>query len=831
MNMHASKGSSIEMSIELQRSCSTGAIEASVKEACSLIAPVWPLKDFVAVNPYLGLSKFTVEEANSLLHRAGAGSLFMPHTFYEDALAEGRIAEADLKTALSGSGTSSLMKKAPAKTPQSSRELLDPADLNGTTETAIDVATALDGRDWRQLMITETSRFASAYWDEGQAPISMPLSGMPIYKAWRMMASRDRAPEIAGLKGFRYHVLSMPEDAESAIVDCIRALDLSPEDCTAYLHRLLMIVSGWSSYARYKDWQSGLQGNDGDAMTGFLAVLLAWNAFFIKSIGKRKAADSASAIEEARRENPLVWQDAYELGYQKELFQTLFAGDGKVIGSQRPRANIFFCIDVRSEIFRRSLEALSRDIETNGFAGFFGIPLEYRRIGWTAADAQCPVLLAPGFTATEEGPGDKEHSRGSACHRHQNSGAKARLWKQFKLSTVSMFPFVETLGLTYAAKLVTDTAGWTRPVPDPTGVGLERDRERFKLTLNVRQSDGTEGPLTVERQTDLAESVLRGMSLTRSFAPLVVLTGHGSTSVNNPHAAGLDCGACGGHAGDINARVAATLLNDKAVRDALMDRGVEIPDETHFLAALHNTATDEVTLLDEERAPAGLAAEIAWLKDMLAQAGERTRLERAPRLGLSTSSPISRAIRQRSRDWSQTRPEWGLAGCAAFIAAPRHISRGLDLRGRTFLHSYDWQADRDFAVLELIMTAPVIVASWISLQYYGSVVNNKVHGSGNKVLHNVVGAFGVFEGNGGDLRTGLPLQSISDGEQIRHEPMRLNVLLQAPQEEISRIIRKHEMLRQLVENGWLHVFAIHVSGHSASRYLGAGTWSPFTATL
>lgn len=818
MNMHAPKESSSEISVEPQ--CfSPHAIMASVKEASSLIAPVWPLKDFVAVNPYLGLSKFAVEEADAMLRRAGAGSLFMPQRFYDEALAEGRIAESDLKAALSASIT------------LSSTRTNIPAGAKSTTETAIDVATALDGKDWRRLVVEQISHFASAYWDEGQAPIGMPWRGKPLYQAWRLMASRDKAPEIAGLNGFRRHVLAMPEAAEDAIVLCARALDLNSEDCSAYLHRLLMTVPGWSSYARYKDWQCGLQGKDGEAMTGFLAILLAWDAFFLQRGGKRQAVGLALVREEAFRENPLACQEAYELGYQRELFQTLFAADGKAVAGQAARANIFFCIDVRSEVFRRSLEVLSPDIETNGFAGFFGIPLEYRRAGWMAADAQCPVLLAPGFTVTEEYPDDGEHRHDSACARHQNAGVKARLWKQFKLSTVSMFPFVETLGLTYAAKLVTDMMGWTRPVPDATAIGLEDGRARFKPVLHARQPDGTAEALTVEQRTKLAESVLRGMSLTSSFAPLVVLTGHGSASVNNPHAAGLDCGACGGHAGDINARVAATLLNDGAVRTALAARGIEIPGGTYFLAALHNTATDEVTLMDEEEVPAALASEISWLKDLLARAGERTRLERAARLGLPASPKVSDAIRQRSRDWSQTRPEWGLAGCAAFIAAPRHVSRGLDLRGRTFLHSYDWQKDRNFAVLELIMTAPVIVASWINLQYYGSVVNNRVHGAGNKVLHNVVGAFGVLEGNGGDLKTGLALQSVSDGVGLQHEPMRLNVLVQAPQEEISKVIRKHEMLRQLVENGWLHVFAIHVSGSSASRYLGAGKWSSFASTL
>ena len=56
----------------------------------------------------------------------------------------------------------------------------------------------------------------------------------------------------------------------------------------------------------------------------------------------------------------------------------------------------------------------------------------------------------------------------------------------------------------------------------------------------------------------------------------------------------------------------------------------------------------------------------------------------------------------------------------------------------------------------LLLTAPVVVANWINLQYYASTVEPDQYGSGNKLLHNVVGGdLGVFEGNRGDLRIGL----------------------------------------------------------------------------
>ena len=181
-------------------------------------------------------------------------------------------------------------------------------------------------------------------------------------------------------------------------------------------------------------------------------------------------------------------------------------------------------------------------------------------------------------------------------------------------------------------------------------------------------------------------------------------------------------------------------------------------------------------------------------------------------------------MKARSRDWAQVRPEWGLAGNAAFIAAPRERTQGIDLGGRAFLHNYDWKLDAEFGVLELIMTAPMVVASWINLQYFGSTVNNRAFGSGNKVLHNVVGLLGVLEGNAGNLKVGLPWQSVHDGTRFVHEPLRLNVFIEAPEAALNRVIETHAGVRQLVDNGWVHLFRLGEDGRTIRRYAGDLRW-------
>ena len=307
------------------------------------------------------------------------------------------------------------------------------------------------------------------------------------------------------------------------------------------------------------------------------------------------------------------------------------------------------------------------------------------------------------------------------------------------------------------------------------------------------------------------------MSLTTGHAPLVLLVGHTARTTNNPHDSAYHCGACGGHSGEVSARLLADLLNDPDTRKELPGLGIDLPPDTVFLAGVHNTTTDDLTVFaDDATGKPDLSQLRGWLK----RAGEEARAERA----LKLPDASARTIAARAFNWAEIRPEWGLAGCAAFVAAPRQVTASADLGGRAFLHSYDWQADRDFATLELILTAPVVVASWISLQYYGSCVAPQTFGGGNKLIHNVVGGLGVVEGNGGRLRPGLPWQAVHDGDRLAHTPLRLSVLIEAPKDAILEVLAKHPDVQALFDNGWLHLFALK-EGRIDARYRPGGAWT------
>jgi hypothetical protein len=336
--------------------------------------------------------------------------------------------------------------------------------------------------------------------------------------------------------------------------------------------------------------------------------------------------------------------------------------------------------------------------------------------------------------------------------------------------------------------------------------------------------------MDLEAKVALAARVVHAMGLDRHLAPLVLLVGHGSQSANNAHAAALDCGACCGQTGEVNARTLAHLLNEAEVRQGLAERGIEVPAGTTFVAALHNTTTDEIEGFDLDLLPPDAHQRWERLQVVLAQAGDQVRRLRAPSLQLDPRLPhaeLLQQLRRRANDGAQTRPEWGLAGNAAFVIAPRARSQGVVLDGRSFLHDYDATQDSDGSVLELLMTAPMLVTHWINWQYHASTCDPERLGSGNKVLHNVVGGtLGVFEGNGGDLRIGLSKQSLHDGQRWLHEPLRLTVVIDAPRQAIESVIARHAVVRQLLDNGWLHLWRFEAN--SFARY-AQGQWQPLEA--
>jgi uncharacterized protein YbcC (UPF0753/DUF2309 family) len=788
------------------------------------IAPLWPLKNFVAVNPFLGLTSMSFAAAAQRMADTMGARLTQSRKVYTEALREGRITDTDIAQALADTPSSPGLPQSPHEV--RIRGVGPAASLPPRLPSVADIIALYKDIDWPRLIVEHIGAFCARQFDDGEAAWASPVRSLGVWTAFQAEARHDRSLELIGLSGMRDMIAAMPASALETIHVCAQRLGLSADALECYFHRLLADLPGWAGHARYRLWQAELDGRNDTALLELLAVRLACETALLQTLLPTSPAMAGwvKALKRINAPQPIdtelaidcVLQRALEYAWQRDLAQRLEDHRAPVRLST-PEVQAVFCIDVRSEPLRRALETQSPDIETLGFAGFFGLALDYLPLGQRQGRAQCPVLLKPGMTLHEHVHGANEAETLDILRAAQLGRRTEGALATFKRAAVASFAYVETLGPAYALKLISDSLGLSRPAPKPTTTGFNED------VINRLGPDISQ--LSAATMTDAAETMLRAMSLTGPFAPLVVFIGHGSSTVNNPHGSGLDCGACGGHDGAPNARAAAQILNQPEVRAGLATRGIRIPEDSWFAAGLHDTTTDEVRFFDEAMVPAARRADLGRLRRMLAIAGEQTRMERAGALALDPDGNINDQIKDRATDWSQVRPEWGLANCAAFIAAPRSRTQGLDLQGRSFLHNYAWEADaaRGYPVLRLIMTAPMVVASWISLQYYGSSVDNAHFGAGNKLLHNAVGSLGVLEGQGGDLRPGLPFQSVHDGQRLRHEPLRLSVIIEAPTDAIDTIIAHHDDVRDLVNNQWLHLFAMDDHGR-LQRWTGLGRW-------
>jgi hypothetical protein len=530
-----------------------------------------------------------------------------------------------------------------------------------------------------------------------------------------------------------------------------------------------------------------------------------------------------------------LWRAAHEASFRDPLVAELagWAGVRSHERAETPDVQAVFCIDVRSEPLRRQLEAAGR-VETLGFAGFFALPFSYRGLEAAESTAQCPVLLQPRHDVREVVDPQHHDQAVRSLRGARTLATSASSATQAQKAPNAPFSFAEAAGWLFAPVSLLRTAAprsWHRSRAAVRRA--VRPEVRTRQTIDITM-DGL--GFTSDEQLFLAEAALRTMGLTDGFARLVMITGHGSHTENNPFEAAYDCGACGGNPGQANARALAAMLNNPRVRTRLAEVGIEVPETTWFVPAQHDTTDDTVTLLDVEQVPASHWRDAVQLRELLAVATAEAALRRVETLpGAPAASNAGRArrhVERRAVDWAQTRPEWGLAGNAAFVVADRGVTERCDLGGRAFLHSYRWQDDADGAALEVILTAPMVVAEWINTQYYFSSIDPDHFGSGSKVLHNLVGRVGVLSGPRGDLKPGLPLQAVAErvdteGVHLRHEPLRLLTVVQAPVERVATIIDRNPVLQRLFGGGWVSLAVLDPTDGSTLRYTLDGAWRPW----
>lgn len=789
-------------------------VPSAVDIACQRVAPTWPLDKSIAVNPWWEMRHLPMAEVAAKLQTLGQVRLLMPKPYYR-ALWQDQIEAVHLCAAAQDFGVQDKEAELLAYLEQPEPE----AHWQHITDLLDRQPQHAHKMPWHDEVLQQISQFCALYFQYPEQMQHINDAKNGFYQAWLDVVRQDKGIEILMAEaGLSKQFADLPHEVDELFTHVLTHMlgDVSDGSLIAdYTYALLLDIHGWASWLAYEAWQDAFDGKENHLLRQLLAIRLAWDWVLWQHHDRHHKQSFASVKQYFRQqlarvhftENSLyraqknlwIWQRALEYSYQGPLQHQLL--HSTTTHCETPVLQAIFCIDVRSEPMRRALEAQHPAIQTLGYAGFFGLPIEYSPTGGAVSRPQLPGLLKPAIRVAQASGNGNPLARqiaGQAAAKHGYEAAP------------SAFGMIEAKGLFKTLKLLGSSLhkGMNHPPSAPKEPASEWQLTRAGSAL--ADSD----------LADLAMGILKGMGLTQGFAPTVLLIGHGSVSSNNPHAAGLNCGACGGQSGEVNANVLAQILNSQTVRSQLRLRGIQIPDATRFVAALHNTTTDELICY-------GLASHPPW-QEWLTGATESAQAARAESIGITAKNPqaMAKAFHARTNDWAQLRPEWGLANNAAFIVAPRRLTQDLNLAGRAFLHDYDWQTDDHFGVLESIITAPMVVTNWINLQYYASVTDNVKYGSGNKLLHNVVGGgIGVFEGNGGDLRIGLALQSLHDGKEWRHQPVRLSVYLAAPREAIAGIVQTNKAIADLINNDWLFLFQWDVEQKQIWQ-LKNSQWSP-----
>ena len=774
----------------------------AIDEAASCINHLYPLTNFVACNALKGYENIPFEEAMRQAKELFDARGFLPLSEYRAMYESGRIAPVDLEEAFRRYNQSK------RRAVQAERKRFSVSEMFDTTCDTNIVDTI------NKQMI----KWCAAYLDQTQAQWA-PTRGASFFKFWKPLARHDKSLWWHGIKDFGRTIDELPESAQEALELQLRELEIAGEDVAPYLRRHFVQLPGFASYLKWRN-----QNQECDLLCDYLAIRLHYEQVLAKfHAGKRyKSKDlglirplleseiSGETIRASESDDDYapIWQEAYELNYRDRLLSNLKPQLAEIEADSD--CQMVFCIDVRSEPLRRELEKLGA-YSTYGFAGFFGMPMRFSEIGSAFSLDLCPVLIKPQKVVTETL--DTKFVNRKFSWQALKSAALL-IKKKVKSSVAGAFGLVDLIGIYSAIPLATKTF-----FPAETKA-LNAAAE--KLIEPDHQTELDLSSFSLQDKVSYAEGAIAGIGLKR-FSKLIVLCGHKSSSVNNPFASSLDCGACGGNGGGYSARLAAQILNDETVRAVLCAKEITITGDTVFIAAEHDTTTDKVTLFQPKFLNEEQSTIFDKLKEDLEIAGSAVRAKRAATLPKSNLAKLNDPI-QRACDWAQVAPEWGLAGNAAIIAAPRGLSVNCDLEGRVFLHSYECEIDKENKVLELIMTAPLVVAQWINAQYYLSTVDNEKFGSGTKVVHNVVGDFGVMSGAASDLRIGLPMQSVSSAEGLRHEPMRLLSVIRAKRSAIEKVLEKHCEVSQLVSNRWIRLVALEPEDMRFYELSPQGDW-------
>jgi uncharacterized protein YbcC (UPF0753/DUF2309 family) len=521
---------------------------------------------------------------------------------------------------------------------------------------------------------------------------------------------------------------------------------------------------------------------------------------------KHKPLDLFAPVESTELNEVLsMWQNAFEWSFYDDVLSGLEINALETKNHSPKSFQAMFCMDDREGSIRRYVEKNDPNSETFGTPGFFGVEFFFKPEHGKFYSKLCPAPVTPKYLIKEI---DTKNVRKKDVHFNDQTYSLLRGWL-----------ISQTLGFWSAIKLFFNIF---RPTMSPATAHSFNQMDKFsKLTIENTNLADRENDLqigfTIEEMANRVEGQLKSIGLVKNFAPLIYVVGHGSSSVNNPHYAGYDCGACSGRPGSVNSRVICYMANKKEVRELLVQRGITIPETTQFVGALHDTSRDDIDFFDESSLSEINKQNHIKNKAVFATALDSNAKERSRRL-VSIDSHLSakeihKKVRTRSVSIFEPRPELNHATNALCIVGSRDLTKGLFLDRRSFMNSYDYKIDPEGKILANVMKPLGPVAGGINLEYYFSRVDNHKLGAGTKLPHNVMGLFGVANGIDGDLRPGLPSQMVEV-----HDPVRLLIIVEHFPEVVLNTIKSFDPMYEWFINEWINLIAINPETHQFSIF-------------
>jgi hypothetical protein len=587
----------------------------------------------------------------------------------------------------------------------------------------------------------------------------------------------------------------------------------------------------------------------------------------------------ASAIAKLKEEEGYIWLKSLEDTYIKNYVDKFT--DFKNEEEQKPIASATFCLDVRSEVIRRSIESTGA-YKTYGAGGFLGIPIAFVEFDRAHEQFLSPAIVKPVnvvFEIPKESSEEYKSKKGVTKTTKKVLGdlknnpytpfitVEAIGWifginlfgKTFlpnktnrlfskikpikpkttytidKLSSEQIERYVKKLHTKIISKFLESRLGkefskvqiqevWKHLVfndelkIDIPNKMIKKLKTEYQITpedYDYQKKKLLMVGFTLEEKVLYLHKYLTMIGQVDAFPEFVTIIGHGSISDNNPFESALDCGACGGNISLPNTRALCMIANAEDVREKIKAKGIEIPESTKFIPGLHITTTDVIKFFDTDILSDDQLKKFSKIEEDFNKASKLSREERSLSLpGVHSDKDMM----IKSMDWSEPRPEWGLAKNMGVFAGPRSSTKHLALNNRFFMHSYDWKIDNDNAdILTRIFDGPLIVGEWINLEHYFSTVDNHVYGAGSKVYHNIVSKVGVFSGNYGDLKIGLPVQSVHLEGEAYHEPIRLLTFMEAPLEKVLKAV-ENSIAKPFIINEWIRPVIIDTEAKKVYSY-------------